>query len=231
MSIFGRISNIMDSNSAYNLPFSGPGSHYQGHDFFISQIDENKYELNVGYNPSPIGNYSHTSTTVPAGFPYGSLAKSHYIDAPTVRDILDGKSFPNLGLIRMTTDEKERLAELRKELEIWKKQQKLNKFKEFPTHIRQEIVDEAIVSDMISKIHGIKDTDFPGHQELHKLSSIKLPNNMFNGVNLTGLSASFAGYASPSYSVQKYYAIISLFTKDELINAHIEASIDDEISN
>ena len=233
--------NTIDNNVVYNLPFNGPGSAYQTPDCQIIQIEDNIYRLIVGVNQGPLSNYSRTGLTLPQPLSmkgaaayhhmYGTPSQEHHIDAQTVREILDGKSFPNLGLMRMTTQEKERLAELRKELEICKKQQKLNKFKELPAHIRQEIVDEAIVNDMTSKIHDVKDADFPGHQELTRLSSIKLPNGMFGNVNLTSLSASFAGYSTSIATGSKYYAIISLFTKDELINAHIEASIDDEISN
>ena len=131
---------------------------------------------------------------------------------------------------RMTDEQKERLAELKKELNIWRKQQKLNKFKGLPEHLRQEIVDEAIVNDMILKIQDVQDSDFPGYQELANLTSIKMPNNLFGPIDIN-FSASFAGYSASTITATKYYAIISLFTKDELMNAHMEASIEEQINN
>jgi hypothetical protein len=130
----------------------------------------------------------------------------------------------------MTSEQKERLAELRKGFDIWRKQQKLNKFKGLPEHLRQEIVDEAIINDMALKIQDVQDSDFPGHQELANLTSIKVSSGIFDSIDIN-FSASFTGYNASIITTTKYYAITSLFTKDELMNAHMEASIEEQINN
>lgn len=134
--------------------------------------------------------------------------------------------------MNLTKEQHERLAELKKELEVWKRHQKLNKFKELPAHIRQEIVDEAIINDMVSNINNIKESDFPNQQELLQLINCKSSNNIFATVDGTSLGLSYNYHLGSSHSnISRYTSIIQCFTKDELIKAHLDASIDDEISN
>lgn len=224
-------------NNSYNLPFTKIGDTYQGTDFAAKCLGEDRFELHTG---SSRNNYPSLSGAHPGGPMSSTIASLSYgsslsmIDAKTMKSVMDGDQLPHLGLPRMTSIQKDRLETLNKEFEIWKKQQKLVKFKTLPSHIRQEIVDESIVKDLVSKINDIDLDGFPDKKELDKLVNLQTSTNkQYQGPYATMAITSSFGLSTNSMNVdvQKYSKILSMFTTEELMRAHTEACLEDEISN
>lgn len=220
--------NMNVANIQYSLPFTGIGSEHGGQDFTARQAGEDSYEVRVNDPFSPFGgnmNLTSNGMLIPTGTGAGYC--QHMVDAATMRRIIDGEHLPHLGLHRMSDKEKDELKGLEAELNKWKRLEKLRKFKSLPSHIRQAIVDEAILKDLMGDMdEGVDENKFPDYDRVKDLRSKQKPNFLRN--------AQFRGHNVNIHDHQhmfKYGFILEKFTTDELMEAHAEASLEDEIAD
>jgi len=120
----------------------------------------------------------------------------------------------------LTAKEETRFTELKLQQRVWLKTEKINKFKELPPNIRQEVVDEACLIKCISDIYNVDESGFENHLELEKLEEIRNNNNW--------LGVSGNGYHDTN-SQYKYFQITNMFTREELIDAHSAATIEEAL--
>lgn len=200
-----------DLNARFNLPFEGVrGSKHEMKDCIIIEIDYDQYELGVkdNFSISP-----------------GNIAQMIVIDAATVKAIIDGAHRPDLGLYRPTEEDRKELQNLKDEFSRWKKNKKLESFKSLPAHLRQEIVDEAILRDlMTSNRNEPLNQEFDGWKRMTELEEKFGPNYLRPRAFIRPES----DYMTHEY---KYIQIIENFTLQELTNAHAEASLEDELKD
>lgn len=210
------------NNIKFNLPFRGPGDVYSGYDFDAIQRGYDDYEVKVhgrnsiNYGAAAIGGGvgAYSASYNPHN------GNSFRVDAKTMKYIIDGVSLPHLGLSRTSNEEIEELESLESELLKWKKQEQLNKFKLLPTHIRQEIVDEAIVNNLVNSQ--------PSDDEFEDITRLR---ELRGKINPQVLRYSHDNQSTLNSLKLKYEAFINKFTTNELMEAHIEASLEDEIVN
>jgi hypothetical protein len=134
---------------------------------------------------------------------------------------LQAISFPTL-----TPEEKKELETLEQEHKIFIKQNRIKKFQNLPKHLRQEIVDECYIRDLVEALASNDDKDF---QDMAKLQSLRNKNNHSSGFG--GLISVTSGY-SMSYggsSVGKFGMITQHFTTEELAQAHAQACLEEAI--
>lgn len=206
MSLFSKSPKIktvaVSLNTALNLPFSIPNDVFRMNDCEIRWITDDQYELNTKY--------------------YALNGASFVIDAHTTKQVIDGKSLPQYNLFRISKEEEKELNNIEKEYELWVKQYKLNYFKSLSSHIRQSMVDEAIIRKMSLQINKLDEEDFPNVKRMRELRTKQDPRYM------PGMVSQSRRQCEYSY---KYLPIISYFTLDELLNAHAEATLENEIVN
>lgn len=206
MSLFSKSPKIktvaVSLNTALNLPFSIPNDVFRMNDCEIRWITDDQYELNTAH--------------------YALNGASFVIDAYTTKQVIDGKSLPQYNLFRISKEEEKELNNIEKEYELWVKQYKLNYFKSLSSHIRQSIVDEAIIRKMSIQIGKLEEEDFPNVKRMRELRTKQDPRYM------PGMVSQSRRQGEYSY---KYLPIISYFTLDELLNAHAEATLENEIVN
>lgn len=212
------------NNRLHNFPFS-PGELYKGSDFNVQQVDVDVYQLFVEDPYSMLYGVVAASPSFGSPQPTGYHTRTHMVDATTLRRIIDGDSFPEYGLYRMTDKEKEELKGIEAEMDKWKIMQKINKFKALPTHIRQDIVDEAILRDLSFDIDKEEDiSKFPDYKRFRELKEKRRPEIQFDSMHRVrhGGSDSF---------IFKYGPVLAKFSTEELMEAHAEASLEDEIAD
>lgn len=121
----------------------------------------------------------------------------------------------------MSQEEYDELQELKAELKKWKQQQKLLLFQQMPAHIRQQIVDEALVSDTLKKMNNVPEAEFPEFTRLQQLRKMDLRSINFRyHDDMLGLQQ------APDF---KWASLFNQFTVEELIEAHTNATIEEEI--
>ena len=113
------------------LPFVVPGDTHPMTDCMITYMGNDRFKLEVS----------------------GSFNKGYTVDPYIVKDIIDGVAFPEYDLYRMTPEEQKEYEELRQEYRTWKRQEQLKLFKQLPSHVRQQVVDECIIMSLIDKAH------------------------------------------------------------------------------
>ena len=193
--ISGLKRDDMAANITYSLPFTGIGSAYYGADYSASQIADNLYEVvTCGHN------------------------QRHVVDAATMSNIITGATLPHLNLFRLSQEEAAELRELEKELEKHEKQNKLNKFKALPVHIRQSIVDESILKDFSDEYFNNNEKDFMHADRLKDLSTLQA--NMYYPISSPNFDFNF-----------KFLPLLSDFTTEELLEAHAEVSLEEQIAD
>lgn len=216
-------------NQQFNLPFTGVGSMHKGPDFYATQIGNDAYRVNVNSSDP----FSLSPQMMPDGriqMSHGlSSGQEHVVDAPTMRKIIDMEHLPEFGLYRMTDEEKEELEEMKTMMAKWKRREQLSKFKNLPTHLRQEIVDEAIIKEKaVDIVREIPDTAYPDYERFQELKQKQgLHNNIFGGLHMDTIRPNY----NHSGFVFKYAPIINEFSSDELQEAHSEASLEEELSD
>lgn len=124
----------------------------------------------------------------------------------------------------MTTEETNELEMLEQDLTNWKKQQKLVFFKELPVHIRQDIADEAYLKEVAIKFDTIQDASFDNISRMNVLKSKK--DN--RGPPTTHFTIANIGHWDTSDGF-KYKSFLDLFTKNEILTAHAEATLEEEL--
>lgn len=151
---------------------------------------------------------------------------THTLDAATYSGI-----FLNAPL---TTEENSKLEDLKTEREKWIKSEKLKNFQNLPVHLRQEIVDEACVFECLKSMDSIDTSKFEGQDEIGELET-KNDKSKMNGnyISSAGLSISpsydnGSPYA-PNHNNFKYGKIIHEFTKEELMEAHAAATMEESL--
>lgn len=233
-----EVSNDGVCSNNYALPFTKVGDEHSGSDFHAICLGPDSYKLYVG----PYANLTakrHTLTGsmgtlgTKLSLPTSLGGREYTVDASTIIQVINGASLPQFGLSRMTKEQKEKLSELRVELENYKKHQRVVEFKKLPPHIRQEIIDECLIKKMLNAVQEIDITKCPDYVEFKKLKDLEDASNQ----NLYGTLATagymtgttFAGYNQTVYTMSKYGTILDLINHDELMKAHAEASLEDEL--
>jgi hypothetical protein len=225
-----------DLNKRWRLPFKKIGDKYKGKDYSAKFIAEDKYEVTVQntnlFYPGAIGSLGGlTATPIYMGISAGaatshsSINNTHTIDAKTMAQVYTSMNLPYIGLFRITKEDEAKLAELKKELEQHKKLKKIELFKSLPANIRQSIVDDMTIEDfsntLESKANG---DDFEGLAEIKRLEAMRPMTYQY------GISFSAATMYIDHMHV-KYGKILQHLSKDEIIAAHLEKTLEDEISN
>lgn len=226
-----------DLNKRWGLPFKKTGDKYKGKDYTAKFIAEDKYEVTVqgtnlfypgaigslsGINPPPI--YMGISAGV--AMSHSAVNNTYTIDAKTMAQVYTNMHLPSMGLFRITKEDEKKLAELKKELEQYKKLKKIELFKSLPANIRQSIVDDITIEDFANTLESkANGDDFEGLAEIKRLEAMR-PVTM----NYT-YSASFStANIHIDYIHIKYGKILQHLSKDEIIAAHLEKTLEDEIS-
>lgn len=191
-----------DLNARFNLPFKHINDKKVGQDFVIKWISYNTYEVII----DPHHSYSSHVITV---------------DAQVARDIIDMKHMPQIGLYRISKEEEQELKQLREEETQWRKNKKLELFRKLPSHLRQEIVDEAILKSIVTNDH-LAD-DFHGFKRIRELEEKE--GSYKYATRLTSIAVDQWQFD------YKYAIIINTFTLEELSDAHSEASLEDALEN
>jgi len=138
----------------------------------------------------------------------------------------------------LTDEEKKKLQQLREDRVRWIKEKKLNDFQKLPSHIRQEMVDEAYVRDFLNAIDNVNIIDFPGNKEVMELE-VKETYNSYNGTTiLTTMGGNWptnnirldgADYHIYNHVNFKYGKILDEFTTSELAEAHAAATLEETL--
>jgi hypothetical protein len=130
----------------------------------------------------------------------------------------------------LTSEEIKELDQLEIEAKAFIKQSKLNKFKGFPSHLRQEVVDDAYIRDLIASLGNENEKNFPDAARLNHLRNKKQNYNYPGQVHISSSSYfHYDGLVNGSF-VSKYEHILKHFTTEELAKAHAEACLEEDIS-
>ncbi len=160
----------------------------------------------------------------------------------TAKDIvLDSSSSITTNTIGMTvalTDEEQKQLKLLKQEKVrWLKQEKLKNFQKLPPHIRQDIVDEAYLYECVNAMINIDNSKFEDEADLNHLQNKEeLANPVYTVGGLMKSTPVNSWYqttdhqAYPQNAQFKYGPIINEFTKDELANAHVAATLEETLS-
>jgi hypothetical protein len=224
------------NNPKFVHPFTKVGDIHSGADYTAVCLAEDQYRVYVGPYSHLAAMRATPSYTTHGAFGVATIkstfdAHEYVVDSHTITQVISGASLPQIGLPRMTKQQENRLDELQKEFDLWKKRQKLMAYKRLPPHIRQDIVDEALYKKMIIETNKIEQTDFPDFKELKDLKSLRESGqHLYSGIASTPFSSSIFGHTQ-SLDVGKYAVILSEFSLEELMQAHTEASLDDELSD
>jgi hypothetical protein len=193
------------SNSSDNVYATGYHITTTGEQITVTQVGPDSYDVR-SVSPHSGGYHSFT------------------VDGATVGSILSN-GMPVSHTHFISEDEVKELESLEEEVKAWERQQKLVHFKELPRHIRQNIVDEACIKVMLQQMNNVDTSKFEGWARLEEL---KNKRNIVRGVTLTAVNGSI--YMGHDYTY-KYNGITSEFSKEELIDAHAEATIEEDMLN
>lgn len=126
---------------------------------------------------------------------------------------------------RLTVEEEERLLDLESQLRAHIKFEQLNIFKRLPRHLRQDVVDEAYLNDLVNDMdEGKHKSSFQFKDELESLRCRRYNSSLYSSAYTTGLSGIVA-------QAGKYYYIISKFSTEELARAHAEVCLEEDLAN
>lgn len=128
----------------------------------------------------------------------------------------------NAAADALTSVEVEELRQLELQLMAAKRIERVAIFKSLPSDIRQNIVNQLILDEAISKMRTCSGEGFELSARLAYLKSRAAPSYGYSGTS----SINTYGYQQPSTS-----AIIEFLTKQEVINAHLEQCIEDSLLN
>lgn len=199
---------LTNTNIAFNLPFTKIGDVFSDSDYFAKQITSDTYEIKIYNN---LFSHNHEDKVI-------------IVKAVEMKMIYDGMHMPHYGLYRPTKEELKELKELEEEMVRWRKSKKLNCFKQLPSHLRQEIVDEAMLKSLMQSNEADPlYQEFEGWNRLTELRNKKGENHLRSNVIHREIDRNKLQY--------KYLPIILRFSLDELMEAHASASLEDEISN
>lgn len=127
----------------------------------------------------------------------------------------------------MSSEETKRLNDLENELKAHISFEQIKKFKALPRHIRQEIVDDAHIRDLMVEMRdSAHENSFERKSELDALRFKE--RNKWNGMYHTGSIVS--GWSMHEGSNTKYSAILGKFTTEQLAKAHAEVCLEEDIN-
>lgn len=167
----------------------------------------------------------------------GSGQVINNVDDATVQAIINGTISSNsLTVNTMSEDERKELADLREEKKRWIRQEKLRAFKELPSHLRQDIVDEAYIKNSLDKMRSVDESKFDSQQRLldleHKEASTYQTTygGTFTFQPSMWMTSGQLDVDLGTNMWYKYGPIIDEFTLDELANAHSEATLEEQLT-
>ena len=123
----------------------------------------------------------------------------------------------------LTSEQQEELDALKVERNNYMNSEKIKSFKELAPHVRQKIVDEACIYDSVNAINNIDYTNLEGNARYNEL--IDIQNSQWGTLGSGSGSVYDRGYEINSI----YSGIIRHFSKEELVNAHAEVTIEEEL--
>lgn len=138
----------------------------------------------------------------------------------------------------LTPEERQKLDNLLRDRDMWIRSEKLRNFQNLPVHIRQDIVDESCLRECLMGMDEVNEFNFDGQSEINKLEQKDKMSHYNSYRSGTQLSPNFHSYIGPvdasyePHNIQfKYYKIINEFTKDELMEAHAAATLEESLSD
>lgn len=135
--------------------------------------------------------------------------------------------YGSLQGVSMSSEETKRLNDLENELKAHISFEQIKKFKALPRHIRQEIVDDAYIRDLMVEMRdSAHENSFERKSELDTLRLKE--RNKWNGMYHTGSMVN--GWSYPEGSNTKYSAILGKFTTEQLAKAHAEVCLEEDIN-
>lgn len=221
-----------DFNKRWGLPFKKVGDKYKGSDYTAEFINHDQYKLyatnSMTFNGAGVLSvYGHNMSGQGTLTTTGLTQQFATIDAVTMHQVFTGVNLPHLNLFRMTKEEETKLVELERELEQHKKQQKIKAFKMLPPSIRQGVVDDIVLDTFTKSLSNSNEETFDQMVEIKRLRAMKPVQNHFS---FSGLSSQIANIHI-DYMHMRYSEILKYMTKEEIIAAHLEASLEEEISD
>lgn len=224
-----------DLNKRWGLPFKKAGDNYKGKDYVAKFIADDRYEVVVQNVNSLIypgavhtlgGLIPPTYMGISGQMTLSNSANNVYtVDAKTMAQVYNNVHLPHMCLFRITKEDEHKLAELKKELEQHKKLKKIELFKSLPANIRQSIVDDMTIEDFANTLESkANGDDFEGLAEIKRLEAMKPITMNYNYANFSTVGMNI------DYIHIKYGKILQHLSKDEIIAAHLERTLEDEIS-
>jgi hypothetical protein len=125
----------------------------------------------------------------------------------------------------LTLEETEELRQLEIELSLAKRNQRIAIFKKLPIDTRQDIVNQLLLDDAFSQMRTCSGDGFESNARLTHLKSRAAPSFGHSGIT--------AGYATTPFGYHQSgtSAILEFLTKEEVINAHLEQSLEEQLLN
>jgi hypothetical protein len=160
---------------------------------------------NGNNNPWGIGGASVTSVGM------GGLTHVHWPQPPNI-----------------STEDLKELEGLETEVKQFVKQKKLSKFRALPRHLRQEIVDDGYVRDLIKDMSEASEQDFPDAQ---RLAELRNKRHSWNSAHHTVNIGSMFSYELPGGFSSRYSQILNQFTTEELAKAHADACLEEDLQS
>jgi len=167
---------------------------------------------------------SNTTGSAIVGLPIATLGTSGTYISGTLTTGIYGSSLQG---VPMSSEEAKRLNDLENELKVHITFEQIKKFKGLPRHIRQEIVDDAYIRDLMVEMRdSAHENSFERKSELDTLRLKE--RNRWNGMYHTGSIVS--GWSIHEGSNTKYSAILGKFTTEQLAKAHAEVCLEEDIN-
>lgn len=239
-----------DLNKHYKLPFKAIGDKYtgsvldpnigaiyysiifNGHDMYTTECF-----LNSGYGSpawiSPmITGLNVASTSIPSL--YTSMSNRATLNASQVNDIINNGNFSSLGVsgVQITKEEESELRELEEECKSYVKNKKLQEFKKLPKNLRQRIVDILVLKTFSHDINSVDENSFEKVDRIKELRR-KIPNSQYynNNAYYGSQGAIYSTTANFSLEESTIMNIVNAFERDDLLKAHAEVSLEEELGD
>lgn len=168
-----------------------------------------------GITVDNIGQIIDTSSTLSVSGVSGiSVSSNTYVN-------LNGYSHTTLNIssIGLTAEEMRELDALKLEKKEILKQEKINKFRQFPQHIRQKIVDDIQLSRLVTELAN---TELTIENTVQKRILELLQRD--NRVQLSGIDSFYHYSQSPTDELKQH------LSEEEILDIHSSISLEEAIS-
>lgn len=135
----------------------------------------------------------------------------------------------------LTDEEQQKLQDLHSEKNQWIKSERLKSFQKLPPHIRQDVVNEAIIAECVREMDSVYNERFERQDDIDELESKQHSHYASSSHNLI-VPMTHAGHPTifpnmnPNHgNMYKYGNLINEFTKDELMDAHAAATLEENL--